>query len=135
MALAAVLALGALAGAFAYYSMPREGFPGQPVINDHILIGSALSNGRPILIYFSTLGCPTCLMQDGVMSKIRADYSETISIIFFKYSAELEKVFKDWSIVQVPTIVLANSNGTVVIRHEGGFVSEEDLALELMGLE
>lgn len=134
LAIAAAIILGTLAGAYAYYSMPGEGFPGRQVINDHPLIESALSNGKPILIYFSTMGCPTCLMQDGVMASIRASYSDTINIIFFKYDEGLVKVFQDWSIVKVPTIVLASSNGTVVVRHEGGYVAEDDLVNELTGL-
>uniref|UniRef100_A0A7C3J521 Thioredoxin n=1 Tax=Candidatus Methanomethylicus mesodigestus TaxID=1867258 RepID=A0A7C3J521_9CREN len=134
LALVAVVLLGAVVGAYSYYSIPREGFPGRQVINDHPLIEGALSNGKPILIYFSTMGCPTCLMQDGVMAKIRSNYNDTANIIFFKYDEGLGKVFQDWSIVKVPTIVLASSNGTVAIRHEGGYVAEDDLINELMGL-
>ena len=63
-----VIALVAVVAASYYYlNLARPGFPGASISYNDTQLQAAAGNGKPTLIYFSTLDCPACLMEDRVM--------------------------------------------------------------------
>lgn len=101
-----------------YYTSPKAGFPGTKVINDHPEIQEGLEEMRPLIIYFSSIGCPTCLMQDRVISAVYPEYAMDVKFIYVLFTNSMEKVFEDWSVVRVPTLIFADREGKIVSRFD-----------------
>jgi thiol-disulfide isomerase/thioredoxin len=134
LALAAVVALVALVGASYYYlNLAKPGFPGASISYNNTQIQAAVGNGKPTLIYFSTLDCPACLMEDRVMDALLPDYNGTVNFIFMRLSSSNANVFQDWSVLVVPTLVLADEDGVITKRYDG-FAGESNLRTDLEGL-
>ncbi|MGQ9759153.1 MAG: hypothetical protein ACUVQ5_01065 [Candidatus Methanomethylicaceae archaeon] len=77
--IAALLILSIIAAVLvmAYIELPKRGFPGSSAIIDHPEIDAALKEGKPIMIYFSSIGCPACMMQDRVISSVYPQFEGT----------------------------------------------------------
>ncbi|MCX8182144.1 MAG: thioredoxin family protein [Candidatus Methanomethyliaceae archaeon] len=114
-----------------YYILPKSGFPGTKVIADHPEIIKALEEKRPLMIYFSSLGCPTCLMQDRVLSTVYPKYGTDVEFVYILLSNSTEKIFEDWSVIKVPTLIFADREGNVVSRFDGRYLDEGSLRAEL----
>lgn len=114
-----------------YYALPKSGFPGTKVIGDHPEIIEALEKKRPLMIYFSSIGCPTCLMQDRVISAVYPKYEGDVKFVYILLSNSTEKIFEDWSVIKVPTLIFADKSGNVVSRFDGRYLDEEALRTEL----
>ena len=134
LAVAVAVALVAAAGISYYYlNLARPGFPGASINYNDSQLQSAAASGRPTLIYFSTLDCPVCLMEDRAMDALLPDYNSTVNFIFMRLSSSNGRLFQDWSVLVVPTIVLANDDGIITKRYDG-YVGESDLRTDLLGL-
>ena len=114
-----------------YYNIPKSGFPGTKVIGDHPEIIEALEKKSPLMIYFSSIGCPTCLMQDRVISSIYPKYELYVKFVYILLSSSTEKIFEDWSVIKVPTLIFADKDGNVVSRFDGRYLDEKSLMAEL----
>jgi len=131
---AVVIALAAVVAA-SYYSLnlARPGFPGASISYNDTQLQAAAGNGKPTLIYFSTQDCPACLMEDRVMDALLADYNSTVNFIFMRLSSSNGHLFQDWSVLVVPTLVLAEGDGVISKRYDG-YVGESDLRNDLQRL-
>ncbi|MBC7113815.1 MAG: thioredoxin family protein [Candidatus Methanomethyliales bacterium] len=120
-----------LAAGMAYYTMPKSGFPNTKVIVDHPEIREALDEKRPLMIYFSSIGCPTCLMQDRVISAVYPNYESRVKFVYILLSNSTERIFQDWSVIKVPTLIFADREGNIISRFDGRYLDEASLRSEL----
>jgi thiol-disulfide isomerase/thioredoxin len=134
LAIAVAVAVVATAGISCYYlNLARPGFPGASInYNDSQLQGAAAS-GKPTLIYFSTLDCPACLMEDRAMDALLPDYNSTVNFVFMRLSSSNGMLFQDLSVLVVPTIMLADDQGIITKRYDG-YAGESDLRSDLQRL-
>jgi hypothetical protein len=72
-------------------------------------------------------------MEDRVMDSLLSDYNFTVNFIFMKLSSNNGKLFQDWSILVVPTLLLANDEGIIEKRYDG-YAGESDLRTDLQRL-
>ncbi|MGC8936388.1 MAG: thioredoxin family protein [Candidatus Methanomethylicaceae archaeon] len=131
LALLIIIFLLLLAAAMVYYATPKSGFPGTKAIADRPEIQRAIENKMPIMVYFSSAGCPTCLMQDRAISAVFPKYESVVEFAYILLENSTEKVFEEWSVVKVPTIVFVDRNGVIVSRFDGRYLDEEALRTEL----
>ncbi len=127
----AVLAVAAYAAMEAGAPKVNPGFPGSRLIADNEQLIAAASSGKPILVYFSSDACPTCLVEDGELAAVLPQYSSSIVFVSIKYGDSTAEVFQDWSVISVPTIVLVDRYGMVTKRTDGYFVSRDALEQDL----
>ena len=120
-----------IVAAIAYLSQPKAGFPGTSISSEYPLLAEAASSSKPTMIYFSTINCPTCLLEDGVIDYVLPSYNSTHNFVFLKLGSEVVNVFKEWSIMEVPTLIFADKTGTIVKRFDGQYLSESVLRAEL----
>lgn len=130
LALVIITSLLLLAVAMVYYSTPKSGFPGTKAIADRPEIQEAIEDKMPIMVYFSSAGCPTCLMQDRAISAVFPKYESVVKFAYIMLDNSTEKVFEEWSVVKVPTIVFVDRNGIIVSRFDGRYLDEEALRTE-----
>ncbi len=116
-----------------YLGQPKVGFPGTSINanSDYEPLTEAAMSGKPTVIYFSTDNCPTCSLQDNVFDEIIPIYNATYNFIFLKLSIDDANIFKEWSILEVPTLVFADRSGKIVERFDGQFLSSSSLMNEL----
>jgi thiol-disulfide isomerase/thioredoxin len=127
-------ALIVVAGVSHYYlNLARPGFPGASISYNDSQLQAAAANGKPTLIYFSTLDCPACLMEDRVMDALLPDYNATVNFVFMRLSSSNGRLFQDWSVLVVPTLVLADGDGIIAKRYNG-YAGESDLRTDLQRL-
>lgn len=129
--LAALAAVVIIALAAFLLAVPKPGFPGSRAILDNQQINEAVASGRPTIIYFSSPNCPTCMLQDKAMDQIFTNYSSSVNFVYLKHSQGLSKVFEEWSVFKVPTLVFVDKNGAVVSRYDGEYLNEEALRSEI----
>ncbi len=125
-----VIAIGLV---YNYTNKPAPGFPGSSISYNDSRLQAAASSGKPTLIYFSTLDCPVCLMEDRVMDALLPDYNLTVNFIFMKFSASTGRLFQDWSVLVVPTLLIADDSGVIEKRYDG-YAGESDLRSDLQRL-
>jgi thiol-disulfide isomerase/thioredoxin len=130
LAIVVVVAAGIV---YYYLDQAKPGFPGASISYNDSQLQSAAVSGKPTLIYFSTLDCPACLMEDRAMDALLPDYNSTVNFVFMRLSSSNGRLFQDWSVLVVPTLVLANDNGIITKRYDG-YVGESDLRSDLQGL-
>ena len=134
LVVAVVIALAAVVAASYYYlNLARPGFPGASISYNDTQLQAAAGNGKPTLIYFSTQDCPACLMEDRVMDALLPDYNSTVNFIFMRLSSSNGNLFQDWSVLVVPTLVLAGGDGVISKRYDG-YVGESNLRNDLQRL-
>lgn len=134
LVVAVVIALVAVVGISYYYlNLARPGFPGASIIYNNSQLQAAAGNGKPTLIYFSTLDCPTCLIEDRVMDALLPDFNSTVNFVFMRLSSSNGNLFQDWSVLVVPTLVLADGDGIISKRYDG-YASEDNLRTDLQRL-
>lgn len=131
---AVAVALVAVAGASYYYlNLAKAGFPGASISYNNSQLQAVAGNGKPTLVYFSTQDCPTCLMEDRVMDALLPDYNNTVNFVFMRLSPSNANLFQDWSVLVVPTLVLADEEGIISKRYDG-YASEGNLRTDLQRL-
>jgi hypothetical protein len=59
-----------------------------------------------------------------VLGEIQSKYGNQISVIYYDNSTE-QRMFDKYNISVVPTIIIMNSSGSVMYRHEGALSKEE----------
>lgn len=134
LVVAVAVALLAAAGASYYYlNLARPGFPGATIDYNNSQLQAAFESGKPTLVYFSTQDCPACVMEDRVMDALLPDYNSTVNFVFMRLSSSNGRLFQDWSVLVVPTLVLADDGGVIWKRYDG-FAGEGDLRNDLQGL-
>ena len=126
LAVLAVVVVAVVGTAYYYLNQARPGFPGASISYNDPQLQDAVANGKPTLIYFSTLDCPVCLMEDRAMDSLLPDYNSTVNFVFIKLSSSNGRLFQDWSVLVVPTLVLADNDGIITKRYDG-YVGESDL--------
>ena len=88
--------------------------------------------GTPTLIEFRSRMCPYCYQLAEILGELERKYAGQISVRY--YSAETdEPMFKQYRVTLLPTLVILNSSGSEVYRHEGA-LSKESLVSTLKGL-
>ena len=83
------------------------------------------------MVYFSTINCPICLLEEGVIWEIQPSFNSTHNFVVLKLGPEVVNVFKEWSVMEVPTLIFADRTGTIVKRFDGQYLSESTLRAEL----
>lgn len=130
---AAVVVIAAVGVSYYYLNQAKPGFPGASITYNDSQLQGAVASGKPTLIYFSTLNCPACLMEDRVVDALLPDYNSTVNFVFMRLSPSNGRLFEDWSVLVVPTLVLADDKGIIAKRYDG-YVGEGDLRNDLQRL-
>lgn len=130
LAAVAAAALALSAASYWYANQLRPGFPGASISYNDPKLQSAVTSGKPTLIYFSTLDCPVCLMEDRVIDALLPDFNATVNFVFMRLSPSNGRLFQDWSVLVVPTLVLADRDGIIAKRYDG-YAGEENLRKDL----
>lgn len=127
MAVIAALAVIAVTSASLWIilSSPEDGFPGTPMIMDHPSLVAAYQSGKPTLIFFSTITCPTCVVQEQALEEVLPGYASSINYVHLMLTSELQQVFVDWSVLKVPTTVFVGKDGVIYQRYDGQYISAD----------
>lgn len=127
--LAVIAAVAAVAVAsvalWSFLSVPQEGFPGTQMIMDHPALTEACQNGKPTLILFSTITCPTCVVQEEVLLEALQDYNGSVNYVHLTYATGIEQVFADWTVLKAPTLVFVDKDRMIRYRSDGLYVSAD----------
>ena len=84
------------------------------------------------VIEFRSRICPFCYQQAEILSEIEKKYPGQIMVQFYTTETD-EPMFKKYRVSLVPTLVILNSSGSEVFRHEG-LVPKEQLVSTLKGM-
>jgi thiol-disulfide isomerase/thioredoxin len=127
--LAVIAAVAAVAVAsvalWSFLSVPQEGFPGTQMIMDHPALTDACQNGKPTLILFSTITCPTCVVQEEALLEAMQDYNGSVNYVHLTYATGIEQVFADWTVLKAPTLVFVDKDRMIRYRSDGLYVSAD----------
>lgn len=67
------------------------------------------------------------------MDALLPDYNNTVNFVFMRLSPSNANLFQDWSVLVVPTLVLADEEGIISKRYDG-YASEGNLRTDLQRL-
>ncbi len=110
---------------WSFLSVPQEGFPGTKMIMDHPALTEAYQNGKPTLILFSTITCPTCVVQEEALLEALQDYNGSVNYVHLTYATGIEQVFADWTVLKTPTLVFVDRDRMIRYRSDGLYVSAD----------
>ncbi len=110
---------------WSFLSVPQEGFPGTQMIMDHPALTEAYQNGKPTLILFSTITCPTCVVQEEALLEALQDYNGSVNYVHLMYATGIEQVFVDWTVLKTPTLVFVDRDRMIRYRSDGVYVSAD----------
>jgi len=83
----------------------------------------------PTLLMFSSTGCPYCQIMIPILEEMQEEYKGQINIEIidaYEHPEEAEK----YSIISFPTLILLDSDGDQIGRHDG-YISKENLVKAL----
>ena len=115
--LIAVMILSPLYSAF----VPKHpGEPGSEAKASIPELAEALTSGKPVVIFFTSVNCTPCEMLY-VYTWISAvqKYGNQTQFVLLLYSNETHQAFSDYRVYAVPTLVFINKQGIIVERVEG----------------
>ncbi len=112
---------------WAILSSPQDGFPGTAMIMDHPSLVAAFQSGKSTLIFFSTITCPTCVIQEQALEEVLPEYNSSVNYIHLILTTEIQQVFVDWSVLKVPTTVFVGKDGIIYQRYDGQYLSSDSI--------
>jgi len=83
----------------------------------------------PTLLMFSSTGCPYCQIMIPILEEMQEEYKGQINIEIidaYEHPEEAEK----YPIISFPTLILLDSDGDQIGRHDG-YISKENLVKAL----
>ncbi len=92
-------------------------------------IDSALKEGKPVLLFFYTEGCPDCEQQKPIIRELEDEYSDRVVFIWIDFYKE-EQAVREFDVSTVPTMLLINGKneeGYDIYRRFVGFTEEGPL--------
>ena len=88
--------------------------------------------GNATLIEFRSMTCPFCYQLAEALGELQSKYAGQISVQYYTTSTD-EPMFKKYRVNLLPTLVILNSSGSEIYRHEGA-MSKEEVVSALKGL-
>jgi thiol-disulfide isomerase/thioredoxin len=88
--------------------------------------------GTPTLIEFRSRMCPYCYQLAEILGELERKYAGQISVRYYSTETD-EPMFKQYRVSLLPTLVILNSSGSEVYRHEGA-LSKESLVSTLKSM-
>jgi thiol-disulfide isomerase/thioredoxin len=92
----------------------------------------SLAQGTPTIIEFRSRICPFCYQQAEILSELEKKYPGQFMLQFYTNETD-EPMFKRYRVSLVPTLVILNSSGSEVFRHEG-VLPKDQLVSTLKGM-
>ncbi|MFY9141256.1 MAG: thioredoxin family protein [Thermacetogeniaceae bacterium] len=88
----------------------------------------------PTLLMLNTSGCPYCQIMIPILEELREEYKGQINIEIIDVDEHPEEAVK-YSVISFPTLILLDSEGDQIGRHDG-YISKENLvkALKKVGV-
>ncbi len=82
------------------------------------LVTPAKAAGTPTIIEFRSRICPFCYQQAEILSELEKKYPGQIMVQYYTTETD-QPMFNKYRVSLVPTLVILNSSGSEVYRHEG----------------
>jgi thiol-disulfide isomerase/thioredoxin len=70
------------------------------------------------IVEFRSPICPFCYQQSEILSELQLKYAGQISVMYYANDTD-QPMFDKYGISLVPTIMILNSSGSEIYRHEG----------------
>ncbi len=96
---------------------------------DASMAKKAALTGKPQIIKFTSLMCLDCKKLDKVIKEIYPQYSNKITLVEVQVQNEddfTKKQIEKYDVTLVPTLIVINSKGKKVLKHEG-YMEKGDL--------
>lgn len=112
--LAIVIIFVALALAGAYNVYINQGSPSEKELN------KALKSGKPVLLYFHSMGCASCIEQEEILEHLESERGSEAVFVRADYAGNQE-LFNEYAglVSAFPVVVIFNSEGEVVEKYTG----------------
>jgi thiol-disulfide isomerase/thioredoxin len=92
----------------------------------------AKAAGTPTIIEFRSRICPFCYQQAEILSELEKKYPGQIMVQYYTTESD-QPMFNKYRVSLVPTLVILNSSGSEVYRHEG-LLPKDQLVSTLKGM-
>ncbi|MBS3976341.1 MAG: thioredoxin family protein [Syntrophomonadaceae bacterium] len=117
IAVAAILALKFMPNPYQGENRPQPG---------SVRLAEATAAGLPVILIFSSAGCPACVEFDKILQRVMPDYQGRVAFIKVNVADKREtELVRQYQIRYVPTLFLIDKDGKP--RAHAGFVEEEVL--------
>jgi len=80
--------------------------------------------GNATLVEFRSPTCPYCFQLSAALEEIQSQYAGQVSVRYYTTTTD-EPMFKQYRVSLLPTLVILNSSGSEIYRHEGAMSKEE----------
>jgi thiol-disulfide isomerase/thioredoxin len=104
----------ALAAAGAYNVYINQGAPVKEELN------KALNSDKPVLLYFHSRGCASCIEQEEILDRLESERGGEIAFVRADF-AENREMFNEYAglVSAFPVVVIFNSEGEIVEKYSG----------------
>lgn len=112
--IALALVFVALAAAGAYNVYINQGSPLEKEL------GRALGSGKPVLLYFHSMGCASCVEQEEILVELEAERGGGAVFIWADFAGNRE-MFNEYAglVPAFPVVIVFDKEGEIVKRYSG----------------
>ena len=91
---------------------PRTGLPADAGLAPNALLEQALAAGRPVLVFYHSLDCRSCVEMMEVVAEVYPEFEATVDLVDVKvHDASSEAVIRWGGIRYIPTLVFVDRDG------------------------
>ncbi len=99
-----------------------------------VAIDEALAAGDPVVVLFSSGGCPPCIEMKEIVSRVMPEYVDTVAYVDAPTGDQRTRpLFQRFQFQFVPTTIFLTPDGAVLEQHTGA-MSETDFRARLDAL-
>lgn len=111
---ALVIIFFALATAGAYNVYSSHGSPLEKELN------KALKSDKPVLLYFHSMGCASCVEQEAILDEMEAELGGRVVFVRADFAGN-QKMFNEYAglVSAFPVVIVFDKEGEVVERYSG----------------
>ena len=92
-----------------------------------------LADGQPVLAFFHSMTCKSCIQMDGTVKEIYPDFRESVALIDVNvYDQGNQNLLRRANIRVIPTLILIDRYGEA--QRYTGVMSADDLRAQLDAL-
>jgi thiol-disulfide isomerase/thioredoxin len=85
-----------------------------------------------MIVEFRSPICPFCYQQSEILNELQSKYAGQISVMYYTNNTD-QPMFDKYGVSLVPTIMILNSSGREIYRHEG-LMPKDQLISTLKGM-
>jgi hypothetical protein len=91
---------------------PRAGLPADAGLAPDALLGQALTAGRPVLVFYHSLDCRSCVEMMGAVAEVYPEFKAAVDLVDVNvYDPSSEGIIRWGGIRYVPTLVFVDRDG------------------------